>query len=41
MINQIPIALAQLNAHLGNIDANITRLTGARAKAAAQSMPKL
>ena len=31
----VPIALAQLNAHLGNIEANISRLAGARAKAAA------
>ena len=35
MTNPVPIALAQLNAHLGNIDANISRLTGARANAAA------
>ena len=35
MTNPVPIALAQLNAHLGNIDANISRLAGARAKAAA------
>ena len=35
MTNPVPIALAQLNAHLGNIDANISRLAGARANAAA------
>ena len=35
MTNLVPIALAQLNAHLGNIDANISRLAGARIKAAA------
>ena len=35
MTNLVSIALAQLNAHLGNIDANISRLAGARAKAAA------
>ena len=35
MTNPVPIALAQLNAHLGNIDANISRLAGARATAAA------
>ena len=35
MTNPVPIALAQLNAHLGNIDANISRLAGARTKAAA------
>ncbi len=35
MTNPVPIALAQLNAHLGNIDANISRLTGARVMAAA------
>ena len=35
MTNPVSIALAQLNAHLGNIDANISRLAGARAKAAA------
>jgi NAD+ synthase len=35
MANPVPIALAQLNAHLGNIDANISRLAGARANAAA------
>ena len=35
MTNSVSIALAQLNAHLGNIDANISRLAGARAKAAA------
>ncbi len=35
MTNPVPIALAQLNAHLGNIDTNISRLAGARAKAAA------
>jgi NAD+ synthase len=35
MTNPVPIALAQLNAHLGNIDANISRLAGARAKSAA------
>jgi NAD+ synthase len=35
MTNPVPIALAQLNAHLGNIDANISRLAGARVKAAA------
>ena len=35
MTNPVPIALAQLNAHLGNIDGNISRLAGARANAAA------
>ena len=35
MTNPVPIAIAQLNAHLGNIDANISRLAGARANAAA------
>ena len=35
MTNLVPIALAQLNAHVGNIDANISRLAGARVKAAA------
>ena len=35
MTNLVPIALAQLNAHVGNIDANISRLAGARSKAAA------
>ena len=35
MTNPVRIALAQLNAHLGNIDANISRLAGARANAAA------
>ncbi len=34
MTNPVSIALAQLNAHLGNIEANISRLAGARAKAA-------
>jgi NAD+ synthase len=34
MTNSVSIALAQLNAHLGNIDANISRLARARAKAA-------
>ena len=35
MTNPVPIALAQLNAHLGNIDANVSRLVRARANAAA------
>jgi NAD+ synthase len=35
MTTSVPIALAQLNAHLGNIESNISRLAGARAKAAA------
>ncbi len=35
MTNPVPIALAQLNAHLGNIEANISRLAGARAVAVA------
>ena len=36
MTNLISIALAQLNAHLGNIDANVSRLVRARADAAAK-----
>jgi len=35
MTNLVPIAIAQLNAYLGNIEANINRLAGARANAAA------
>ena len=35
MTNSVPIALAQLNAHLGNIESNISRLAGARAVAVA------
>ncbi|MGB1960810.1 MAG: nitrilase-related carbon-nitrogen hydrolase, partial [Candidatus Puniceispirillaceae bacterium] len=35
MTKPVLIALAQLNAHLGNVDANIGRLAEARAQAAA------
>ena len=35
MTNVISIALAQLNSHLGNIDANVARLLDARRDAAA------
>ena len=38
MTTVVPIALAQLNAHLGNIDANISRLAGARARAASNGV---